>query len=227
MPSQRGDRPVRSKKKVQLKAGYVDSSTLLFDSDDEGTDDAKSEGENDSGEDGRTEGFDEDHHVAKKPRVNGHFMAQAKEPSPPPPDSSCLSFYPKTYEAVQKWNRLLGLPPPRAMSDEWINETLEREGGSPELPESQIAKIAAQHSPATSRAVQSDPVINKNKSYDETKAGFERLPGEIRSRCPNLANRPYYASLLPQNALPASRDRHFIAKLSGLLELRSLPQILA
>ena len=198
MPSQRGDRPVRSKKKVQLKDGYVDSSTLLFDSDDEGTDDPKSEGENDSGEDGRTEGYDEDHHVAKKPRVKGQFKAQAKEPSPPPPDSSCLSFYPKTYEAVQKWNRLLGLPPPRPMSDAWIKETLGREVGSPELPESQMAKITAQHNLATSRAVQSDPTLNKNTSYDETKAGFERLPGEIRSRCLILANRPYCVSLPSQ-----------------------------
>ena len=171
---------------------------MLFDSDDEGTDDTKSEGETDSGEDGRSEGYDEDHHVAKKTRIKGQFNAQAKEPSPPPPDSSCLSFYPKTYEAVQKWNRLLGLPPPRAMSEESINETLEREGGSPELPESQIARITAQHNLATSRAVQSDPVINRNKSYDETKAGFERLPGEIRSRCLTLANRPYYVSLPSQ-----------------------------
>ena len=183
MPSQRGDRPVRSSKKVQLRAGYVDSSTLLFDSDDEGTDDAKSEVENDSGEEGKTEGYDEDHHVAKKPRVKGQFKVQAKEPSPPPPDSSCLSYYPKTYEAVMRWNRLLGLPPPRPMSDASGNETPEREVGSPELPESQMAKTTAQHKLATSRAVQPDPVINKNPSYDETKAGFEKLPGEIRSRC--------------------------------------------
>ena len=198
MPSQHGDRPVRSKKKVQLKAGYVDSSTLLFDSDDEGTDDTKSEGENDSAEDGRTEGYDEDHHVAKKPRVKGQFKAEAKEPTPLPPDSSCLSFYPKTYEAVQKWNRILALPPPRPMSDAWVNKTLEREVGSPELPESQMVKITAQHNRATSIAVQSDPVINKNTSYDETKAGFERLPGEIRSRYLNLANRPFYVPLPSQ-----------------------------
>ena len=198
MPSQRGDRPVRSKKKVQLKAGYVDSSTLLFDSDDEGTDDPEDESENDSGEDGRTEGYDEDHHVAKKPRVKGQFKAQAKEPTPQPPDSSCLSFYPKTYAAVQRWNRLLGLPPPRPMSDAFINKTLKREVGSPELPESEMANITAQRNLATSRAVQSDPVINKNPSYDETKAGFERLPGEIRSRCLTLANRPCYVSLPSQ-----------------------------
>lgn len=183
MPSQRGHRPVRSAKKVQLRAGYVDSSTLLFDSDDEGIDDAKSEVENDSGEEGKTEGHDEDHHVAKKPRVKGQFKAQAKEPSPPPPDSSCLSYYPKTYEAVKRWNRLLGLPPPRPMSDASSNGTPEREVGSPESPESQMAKTTAQHNLATSRAVQSDPVIKKNPSYDETQAGFEKLPGEIRSRC--------------------------------------------
>lgn len=180
MPSSRGDRPVRSTKKVQLTAGYVDSSTLLFDSDDEGTDDAKREGEHDSEDEGNNEG-DGDRHITKKPRLGGKFKAQAKEVPPPPPDSSCLAYYPRTYAAIQRWNKMLGLPPPHPMSDAATNKLVQREVDS---PGAYPAKTSVPHGfgPPDLRVVDSAS-INKNPSYDETKAGFEKLPGEIRSRC--------------------------------------------
>lgn len=153
-----------------MAPGYVDSSTLLFDSEDEGTDDAKSEGEHASDDEGKNEGEDEDRHIAKKPRLRGRFKAQAKkEASPPPPDTSCLAYYPTTYAAVQRWNKMLGLPPPHPMSGAPTRKMPKREVDAPERPGAKTLLPLG--------------VSNKNPSYDETKAGFEKLPGEIRSRC--------------------------------------------
>lgn len=208
MPSTRGDRPVRSAKQVQLRPGYVDSSTLLFDSDDEGTDDAKSKGEHDSGTEGKNEGDDGDRHIAKKPRLRGKFMAKAKkEASPPPPDSSCLAYYRLTFASVQRWNKALGLPPPHPMSGTPTNEMPKHEV---EAPEPHVAETLV---PDGFRCVQG--VINKNLSYDETKAGFEKLPGEIRSRCSVLSSL-YYVPLqvLPYaSAVAATRVEIFIEEL--------------
>lgn len=173
MPRPRGDRPLRSVKQVRLAPGYVDSSTLLFDSDDEGTDDAKSEGEHDSKGEGKSEDDDEDRHIAKKPRLGGKLKSRAKkEVLPPPPDSSCLAYYPKTYAAVQRWNKLLDLPPPNPMSDVPAKKLTNREVDAPE--------------PHVAKALANQGASNKNAYYDETKAGFEKLPGEIRSRCFSL-----------------------------------------
>lgn len=180
MPSPRGDRPVRSAKQVQLAPGYVDSSTLLFDSEDEGVDDANSESEQDSEDEGRNENDDEDRHVAKKPRFGGQAKARAgKEVSPPPPDSSCLAYYPKTYAAVQRWNKALGLPPPHPMKD--ASTTEQRAKRELDASEPRVAKT-----------LQLQETINTNPSYDETKTGFEKLPGEIRSRCFPLDLLPYH-----------------------------------
>lgn len=186
MPSSRGDRPKRSAKQVHLKPGYVDSSTLLFDSDDEGIDDAKSKDDHDSEDKGKSEDDDEDRHIVKKPRLGGKPKAQAKKKvSPPPPDSSCLAYYPGTHAAVQKWNKMLGLPPPHPMSEASTNKMPEREVDS---PEAQVAKTVATYGfgaldavPPGFRLVPSN-AIKKNSSYDETKAGFEKLPGEIRNK---------------------------------------------
>ena len=168
-PSPRGDRPARSAKQVQLAPGYVDSSTLLFDSDDEGTNDSESEGEHDSEAEGDNESDDEVRHIAKKPRLGGESETQAKKEVPPALDTSCLAYYPETHVAVQRWNRMLGLPPPHPMSD----------GPSKQIPTREVDA----HEPHVTKTLLPHGVINKNASYDETKAGFERLPGEIRSRC--------------------------------------------
>lgn len=169
MPSPRSDRPVRSAKQVQLAPGYVDSSTLLFDSDDEGTNAAMSQREPDSEDESENEGDDEDRHIAKKPRLGAEFKAQAKkEKSPPPPDSSCLAYYPETYAAVQRWNKMLGLPAPEPMSDAPTAKTPKREVDAPK--------------PHIAKPLIPQGVINRNPSYDETKVGFEKLPGEIRSK---------------------------------------------
>ena len=153
MPVPRGCRPVRSAKQVPPAPGYLDSSTLLFDSEDEGT---ESEGECD----------DEDRHTAKKLRLNGKFKAQAKASSPPP-DSSCLAYYPETYAAVEAWNKMLNLPP-HPMSDAPTTNVPTCDVNPPE--------------PHPANPLLPQGVINKNEFYDETKAGFESLPGEIRSR---------------------------------------------
>lgn len=176
MTNLRDDRPVRSAKQVPLAPGYVDSSTLLFDSDDEGTDHDESEGEYDSGDEGQNEVDDGDRHIAKKPRLRGKFIAKAKkEASPTPPDSSCLAYYPSTFEFVRRWNQALGLPPPQPMSCVPTSEMPKREIDTPEPPVAEKTLVAV-----GSRPVQG--VINENVSYDETKAGFDKLPGEIRSR---------------------------------------------
>ena len=165
------NRPMRSAKQVQLAPGYVDSSTLLFDSDDEGSDDAKSDGKHDSdddSDDGANEGDNEDRHIAKKPRFKGALEAEPKKKvSPSRPDSSCLAYYPETYAAVQKWNRMLGLPPPHPM----------RNARTTKLPKREVAAPV----PHVMRIRLRQGAINTNASYDETKAGFEKLPGEIRS----------------------------------------------
>ena len=168
--SHRKNWPVRSTKQVQPAPGYVDSSTLLFDSEDEGI---QSEGECSEDKD-KDDDDDEDRPVTKKPRLKGKFKARAKESSPPPPDSSCLAYYPKTYEAVQLWNKSLNLPPPQPMSDASTNKVPELILHTPVLP----ALV-----PDGFRIVRPREFIKKNESYDETKAGFEKLPGEIRSRC--------------------------------------------
>ena len=169
MPRSRGDRPLRSAKQVRLAPGYVDSSTLLFDSDDEGTDDAKSEGEYDGEGEGKSED-DQDRHIAKKSRLGGKPKSQAKkEVLPPPLDSSCLAYYPKTYAAVRRWNLLLDLPPPNPRSEAPTKKLPNREVDAPE--------------PHVAKAFADQGAINKNAYYDETKAGFEKLPGEIRSWC--------------------------------------------
>ena len=171
MPSTHGSRPVRLAKQVRLAPGYVDSSTLLFGTDDEGTDyAANSEGEIDSDEQGMSDGDEEDCHIAKKPRLEGNSKASVEEELPPSlPDSSCLSYNPETYAAVQRWNRMLDLPPPDPITGLSINKMPKRESEAPKSPTVQTSLPKG--------------VINKNPFYDETKAGFERLPGEIRSMC--------------------------------------------
>ena len=81
MPSVREKRPVRSAK-AQPAPGYVDSSTLLFDSEDEGT---ASDGDRDSDDQGSNESDDEDRHVAKKPRLERKLTSPVKKESPPAP----------------------------------------------------------------------------------------------------------------------------------------------
>lgn len=202
-PSPRGDRPARSAKQVQLAPGYVDSSTLLFDSDDEGTNDSESEGEHDSEDEGENGSDDEVRHIAKKPRLGGKSEAQAvEEVSTPAPDTSCLAYYPETYAAVQRWNRMLGLPPPHPMSDTPSKQTPTREVDAPEL---HVAKTLLPHG-----------VINKNASYDETKAGFEKLPGEIRSRC-------FPINLLPFCLSPHTTTRSAWAGARAALLSKELP----
>ena len=167
MPNPVEGRPVRSAKQVKPAPGYVDSGTLLFDSEDEGT---ESEAEHDENNDCNNESDDEDRHIAKKPRLGARLKAQPKSRSPPPPplDSSCLAYYPETYEAVQLWNKTLHLPPPNPFSDVSASKRLERGVDVPE--------------PRAAKTLLSQGAINKNDSYDETKIGFEKLPGEIRSR---------------------------------------------
>lgn len=181
MPNPRGNRPVRSAKQVQPAPGYVDSSSLLFDSEDEGT---ESECEHDSQDQGNSE--DEDRRIAKKPRLRGKFKAQAKV-TPPPLDSSCLAYYPETYEGVQLWNKMLDLSPPNPMSDVPTDKVLEHDV---EVSE-----------PYAAEALPSLGVTNKIESYDGTRVGFEKLPGEIRSMCFPLDLLP---PLLVLQILPSS-----------------------
>ena len=177
MPSSRGKRPVRSAKQVQPAPGYVDSSTLLFDSEDEGI---GSESEHYHDAEGNDEDDDEGRHVAKKLRLKGKFKAQAQVPQPPP-DSSCLAYYPDTYAAIQKWNQVLGLPPPRPMSDPSINNLSQRKRDVDNLEGS----ISIKPEPVSFRVLPGFPpipYIKKNQFYDKTKVGFESFPGEIRSK---------------------------------------------
>ena len=169
-PSYCKNRPIRSAKQAQPAPGYVDSSALLFDSEDEGI---QSEGEyceddvkNDHHDDGQ------DRPVTKKPRLKGKFKARPKDVSQLLPDSSCLAYYPETYEAVRLWNQHLNLPPPHPRSDASTNKAPELILHMPVLP----ALV-----PEGFRTVQPRGFIKKNEFYDETKAGFEKLPGEIRS----------------------------------------------
>lgn len=232
MPSSSGDRPKRSAKQVHLKPGYVDSSTLLFDSDDEGIDVAKSKDEHDSEDEGKSEDDDdEDRHIVKKPRLGGKPKAQAKKKaSPPPPDSSCLAYYPEIYAAVQKWNKMLGLPPPHPMSEASTNKMPEREVDS---PEAQVAKTVATYGfgaldavPPGFRLVPSN-AIKKNSSYDETKAGFEKLPGEIRSMSfplELLSPSRNTTSTATRSALAATMVELRIEELTRLPRLISVPK---
>lgn len=165
---------MRSAKQVQPAPGYLDSGTLLFDSEDEGT---GSESDHYSEDQGGTEAADKDRHVTKKLRLHGKFKAQAEAPSPKP-DSSCLAYYPETYAASRKWNKLLGLPPPNPMGD----------GPTINVPERDVD--AHGRSPSTKPELNPLPVLpgfrvaTKSEFYPTKKtSGFEDLPGEIRSRC--------------------------------------------
>lgn len=230
MPSPRGDRPVRSAKQVRRAPGYVDSSTLLFDSEDEGIDDIKSESEHDSEDEGKDESDDGARHIAKKRRLGQKHTAQPKEVTPPPPDSSCLAYYPALYDAVQRWNRSLGLPPPLPMSDAPGDKMRKR---GVDTPEPQVAKtllpqdVEAQYFgspdfnifedsiPDGFRLVRNRSFINRNESYDATKPSFERLPGELRSKCFPLFF-PYCAirQVMPYAACGQLQGSSFSAKSS-------------
>ena len=186
MPSYRERRPIRLAKQAQPAPGYVDSSALLFDSEDEGIQSEGECSEDDDKNDHHDDG--EDRPVTKKPRLKGKFKARAKELSRPLPDSSCLAYYPETYEAVRSWNQHLNLPPPHPMSDASTNKAPELILHMPVLP----VLI-----PDGSRTVRPRGFIKKNESYDETKAGFEKLPGEIRSRCFLLPCSVAYCYVIP------------------------------
>ena len=177
MPTSRGKRPLRSAKQVKPAPGFVDSGTLLFDSEDEGL---GSESEHYREAEANDEGDDEVRHVAKKLRLKGKFKAQA-EVSQPPPDSSCLAYYPDTYAAIQKWNHVLGLPPPQPMSDPSTTNPSQRKRDVDNLEGSVSIKpepLPLQVLPGFSVISQ----IKKNKFYDKTKVGFDNFPGEIRSK---------------------------------------------
>ena len=191
MPSSRSGRPVRSVKQVRRAPGYVDSSTLLFDSEDEGTD-VKNESEHNSEDECKGESDDGARHIAKKRCLGRKKTAQAKEVTPPPLDSSCLAYYPALYEAVQRWNLLLGLPPPHRMSDTPGDKA--RKCGV-DTPEPQATKDLLPLDmkpqdiegftglvPEGFRLVRDRSFIIKNAFYDSKRAGFEKLPGEIRSK---------------------------------------------
>ena len=172
MPNSRGDRPVRSAKQVQPAPGYVDSSTLLFDSEDEGT---GSERDCYSEDEGNNEVDDKDGHVNKKLRLDVKFKA-----SPLQPDSSCLAYYPKIYAASQKWNKLLGLPPPNPMGDAPTIHVPERDVGTPGHLSSTKPKPTLFVVFSNFRVAMS---VAKSEFNHAKKTGFEDLPGEIRSRC--------------------------------------------
>ena len=209
MPSSRRKRPVRSAKQVQPAPGYVDSSTLLFDSEDEGLGSASDHCCEAKGDD---EGDDEARHVAKKLRLKGKFKAQA-EVSQPPPDSSCLAYYPETYAAIQKWNQVLGLPPPQPMSDpSTTNESQrQREVDNLEGPKS------IKPEPLSFRVLSGFPLIpyiKENQFYDKTKVGFENFPGEIRSKySPPL---PHTRGITVPSVLPALKFKLFIKEICSL-----------
>ena len=176
MPSPLGKRPVRSAKQVQPAPGYVDSSTLRFDSEDEGI---GSGGEPYCKDEDTSD--DEARHIIKKLRLKGYFKAEAKVP-PPPPDSSCLAYYPDTYSAIQKWNRIFGLPPPHPMNDASTTNLPELERDLDTLKGS--GTIKSEHfSFGVYPGLRLAKFIKKNQFYDATKVGFEDFPGEIRSKC--------------------------------------------
>ena len=218
MPSSRGKRPVRSAKQVQPAPGYVDSSTLLFDSEDEGL---GSESEHYHDAEGNDEGDDGVRHVAKKLRLKGKFKAQAKV-FQPPPDSSCLAYYPDTYAAIQKWNRLLGLPPPQPMSDPSTTSVSQRKHDADNLEGSMSIKPE----PLPLRVLPGFPLIpyiKKNQFYDKTKVGFEKLPGEIRSK--NFPQLPYTLRIAMPTVLPASKPKPFIREICSFTMLDLIVQV--
>lgn len=163
---------MRSAKQVQPAPGYVDSSTLLFDSEDEGT---VSESDHHSDDQGSNEVADKDRHVVKKLRLQGKFKAQA-EASSPKPDSSCLAYYPETYAAFRKWNKLLGLPPPNPMGDGPTINVPERDDDAPApSPSTKLEPTLSPISPNFG-------LVTKSEVDHTKKSRFETLPGEIRSR---------------------------------------------
>lgn len=164
---------MRSARQVQPAPGYLDSSTLLFDSEDEGT---GSESDHYSEDQGSNEAGDKDRHVTKKLRLQGKSKAQA-EASSPKPDSSCLAYYPETYAASRKWNKLLGLPPPNPMGDGPTVNVPERDVNAPGRSPS------TKPEPSPFPVLPSFPVATKSEFYHTKPSGFEALPGEIRSRC--------------------------------------------
>lgn len=203
MPTSRGKRPLRSAKQVQPAPGYVDSSTLLFDSEDEGL---GSESDHCCEAEGNDDGDDEVRHVAKKLRIKGKFKAQAKV-SQPPPDSSCLAYYPETYAAIQKWNQVLGLPPPQPMSDPSTTNESQRERDVDNLEGS----ISIKPEPLSFRGLPGFPLIpyiKVNQFYDKTKVGFENFPGEIRSKY--FTPLPHTLGIAVPSVLPASKLKLFI-----------------
>ena len=195
---------MRSAKQVQPAPGYVDSSTLLFDSEDEGT---ESEGDHDSGDDGSDEGDDEDRHISKKLCLKVKLKV-----SLPQLDSSCLAYYPETYAAVQKWNKMLNLPPPHSMSDAPTTNAPDRNVDAP-VPHG-LRIVRPDFSIGRHQGV-----IKKNEFYDETKVGFERLPGEIRSRCftLHLLSPLRIASSIAISSASAATELKFLIKEMGSL----------
>ena len=164
--SKAGRRPVRATrdKKPQLAPGYIDSSTLVIDGDDEG--------------------YDEDRPLLKKPRLDTALVIKMEDDlqhnqplsainlisrSPTlAPDPSSLTYYPATWSAVQNFNKMLGLAPdgtPRP-----TKSSVQKRKVGPPTTKSLIVKVLLPRG-----------IIDKNANFDPTKVGFMDLPGELRN----------------------------------------------
>ena len=165
--SKAGRRPVRANrdKKVQLAPGYIDSSTLVIDGDDEGD--------------------DEDRPLSKKPRLDRELpikvdddLQRSQPPnvinlvsrSPTPaPDPSSIAYYPATWSAVQKFNKMLGLAPDGTPKPSTVSNGRARKVG-PTKAKSLIVKVPLPRG-----------TIDKNACFDPNRVGFLDLPGELRN----------------------------------------------
>ena len=187
MASLPGGRPVRATrgKRTTLAAGFVDSSALRIDSDDEIEDDwhvkSTKKARLASSSDIEDE---EEFETSRSPNSSiAGSESSSRSPSPEPePQPWELKYHETTYLAVERLIKIIGPRPPdtdeldvaiKAVRDALLPEQLKSH-----TPEPQKLVVRLRLPPGT---------IDKNPSYRSSKAGFMDLPGELRNQIYLLA----------------------------------------
>jgi len=180
-------RPVRAAraKRSSLASGFIDSSTLKIDSDDEGDENERPKYAHKRRFDSISTSDNEDDFATARTQNSAAASSRESSSSPSPEPEPMpweLKYYPKTHSAVEKFRKILGAAPPdtnnlntaaKAIADALIPVSLNPRTVA---PKKLIVKLRL---PPGS--------IDKNASFDPKKVGFMDFPGELRNQIYLLA----------------------------------------
>ena len=196
-PSKLGGRPVRATrgKRTSLAAGFIDSSTLKIESDDDIDDDELFKRSKKPRLASSSASDDEDDFATAHTRNsaapssrNSSSPSPSPEPEPEPKPWE-LKFYPETYYAVETFQKLLGAPPP---------DTDDLDAAASALADAMVPMSLKSNTVKPMKAIVKlklpKGTIDKNASFDPKKVGFMDFPGELR-------NQIYYLVFKHQNKI--------------------------